>query len=132
MKEAITLKLETPVMQALRAQAAAEGRTVEEVLAETIEATFTPLKRDPRAPQMAREVAAYEAQHAELVERYLGEYVAMQGGEVVDHDVDEDALFERLEKWRAKGVVLVRQVEETLPGPIVVTSFRLEPRDDEA
>jgi len=42
------------------------------------------------------ESKAFRSMHAELLQRYKGEYVAVHNGEVVDHDVNLGALNRRI------------------------------------
>jgi hypothetical protein len=43
-----------------------------------------------------QEVAAYIAMHPQLLEKYEGKWVAVYGGEVIDVDDDDVALFDRV------------------------------------
>jgi uncharacterized protein DUF5678 len=43
-----------------------------------------------------QEVAAYVAMHRQLMEKYEGKWVAIYGGQVIDADVDDVALFDRV------------------------------------
>jgi hypothetical protein len=82
--------------------------------------------QDPRQPLMENEVAAFEKLHPMLVEHYLGEFVAVHQGQVVDHDNDQIALVDRVESAYPDKVVLIRKVQEQLPPPLVFRSPRLE------
>jgi hypothetical protein len=64
---------------------------------------------------MRREVAAFEALHATLWQQYPHQYVAIYQGAVLDHDVNELALVERLDEQYPGLVILVRQVLPDLP-----------------
>ncbi len=77
--------------------------------------------QDPRTPQMEKEAAAYEAMREEMVAQYLGQYVAVFQGKVVDHDADISALVDRLDEHYPDEVVLVREVHE---GPDRVLRMR--------
>ena len=77
--------------------------------------------QDPRTPQMEKEAAAYDAMREEMVEKYLGQYVAVFQGKVVDHDDDPGALVDRLDEQYPDDVVLVREVHE---GPDRVLRMR--------
>jgi hypothetical protein len=56
---------------------------------------------------------AYRAMHAELYARYPGQYVAVYQGQLVDHDPDGEALFERIDQRFPDEIVLMTQVRET-------------------
>jgi hypothetical protein len=45
---------------------------------------------------LAAERRAFEQQRAQLMRRYPGEYVALSGGRVVDHDKQDEALAARM------------------------------------
>ena len=45
---------------------------------------------------LAREQKAFQQQRQRLLKRYAGEYVALQGGRVVAHDRDDEALAARM------------------------------------
>lgn len=74
---------------------------------------------------MEREIAAYAAHHTELVRTYLGQYVAIHQGRVVDHDADRTALRRRLMVTHPDVIVLVRQVKAALPTPIHIRSPKI-------
>lgn len=80
---------------------------------------------DPRQPLMEKEVAAFERLHPTLIEHYLGEYVALHQGQVVDHDHNQIVLADRIESAYPDHVVLIRQVQPQLPPPLLVRSPRL-------
>ena len=73
---------------------------------------------DPRRAQMAREVAAFEGQHAVLAATHLGRYVAFHKGALVDADEDVQALRHRIRKQMPDAVVMIQQVQEKLPPPL--------------
>jgi hypothetical protein len=74
---------------------------------------------------MAREEAAYQAMHPELVQSYLGQHVAVYEGELVDHDQDGTALYLRVRKKYPGKFVLITPVEKQAEESYVVYSPRL-------
>ena len=60
--------------------------------------------------KLEAEARAFEGMHPQLVERYLDQFVAVHGGQVVDADVDFEALFLRLQRRFSDIPVLIRQV----------------------
>lgn len=46
--------------------------------------------------KLDREIAAYEKQHPILKQTYLGQWVAIHQGQLVDHDPDEPSLYRRI------------------------------------
>lgn len=81
----------------------------------------------PQQHLMRQEAAAFDTQHETLKQRYLGQFVAMQQGEVIDADDNVSRLMERIQDNYPNQIVLIRQVKEQLDGDIVVRSPRLEP-----
>ena len=73
--------------------------------------------------KLKAEVQAFERMHPQLVKQYLGQIVAVHEGQIVDADVDFEALFLRLEKRLGDVPVLIRPVsvepapELRAPGP---------------
>ncbi len=71
---------------------------------------------DPQAAEMPdpmqREIAAFRQLHAALLKRYRGEYVAIYQGQLIDHDSDQLALLDRIEKAYPNDFVLIRPVQE--------------------
>jgi Family of unknown function (DUF5678) len=60
---------------------------------------------------IAREKQAYLRMHKQLWQQYAHQYVAITGGQLVDHDVDKVALYTRIEQRYPKRFVLMRHVE---------------------
>jgi hypothetical protein len=60
-----------------------------------------------------REEQYYCAQHAELLRKYTGQFIAMHEGHVVDSDTDELALFLRIcERFPMIGVLIKRVTDQ--------------------
>lgn len=98
-----------PVLYRGVEQAAQEARaTPEAILAEALRRHLWELDRR----RIAEESKAYRRQHADLKTRYLGQYIAMLKGEVVDHDADFQALWQRVRQRFGRTPVLITQVGE--------------------
>lgn len=63
--------------------------------------------------QISVEQRAYERQHHEIVERYLGRYIAMRQGMIVDSDTDKTALTRRIRKQFGNESVLIKLVQSS-------------------
>ncbi|MDM8526702.1 hypothetical protein QUF58_00705 [Anaerolineales bacterium HSG24] len=59
------------------------------------------------------EISAYEKLHPQLKQKYLGHYVAIHQGQLIDTDTDCGNLFLRVEKKYGDVTILIRQVKET-------------------
>ena len=60
--------------------------------------------------KMQQEIAAYHDLHPALLQTFPGQYVAVHGGEVVEHDHEQLALYLRIRQHYPGEVVLIRQV----------------------
>jgi hypothetical protein len=58
-----------------------------------------------------QEIAVYQRLHPELWRKYPGQHVAIQNGQLVDHDADGLALSRRIYSRYPDTFVLIRQVE---------------------
>ncbi len=73
--------------------------------------------------KLKAEIQAFEHMHPQLAKQYLGQFVAVHEGQIIDTDVDFEALFLRLEKRLGDVPVLIRLVsaeptpELRAPGP---------------
>lgn len=75
--------------------------------------TFGPFPVDAGRETMEQNVEAYTVMHNELVRRYLGQYVALCDGRLVDHDPDPVALLQRVRQQYPGQVILRQKVERT-------------------
>ena len=73
------------------------------------------------------ESEAFRAMHAELLQQYRGEYVAVHNKKVVDHDEDICALNRRIRARYGRQAVLLQQVTEQPEVDLVIRSPKLEP-----
>lgn len=121
----IMIEVPEPLYDQVAAVAESTQRPVSEVLQEVVIRSFPPIyDGGEEFDTMEQEVAAYEAIHAELWEKYPEQFVAIYEGQVIDYDTDEWRLLARLEQSHPDEVVLVRQVKPELPGDIVFHSPR--------
>lgn len=121
----VTLKMPETLYQRVQDVASADQRDVTEVLLDALTRSFLLFYADQARESMEREVAAFEAMHAELWAKYPNLYVALNQGQVIDSDSDEMALLRRLDKKYGDEVVLVRQVLRQPQGELRYRSPRL-------
>ena len=62
--------------------------------------------------------------HEELKQSYLGQFVAMRLGKVIDTDPNEQRLLVRVRERFPEDAILFRKVQETLPPVLVFRSPR--------
>ena len=71
----------------------------------------------PTAPvpddSLAVDRQAFERQRAQLMRRYRGQYVALAGGCVVDHDKNDETLAARMFKKLGNAPFYLARLEET-------------------
>jgi predicted transcriptional regulator len=116
---AIEPELYKRVEEAARASRASEN----EVLAEALRQFFWELDRR----KISAESKAYQQQHAKIKMQYLGQYVAMDGGQVVDHDSDFAVLRHRIRERFGRTAIMIARVEETVETAFTRHGFRMEP-----
>ena len=73
-----------------------------------------------------QEANAFRQLHPELLTTMPGEFAAILHGQLVDHDVDQLALFQRIEAAYPSQPVLIRQVRPDVEQTIDVRSPRIE------
>ena len=122
------VKLKIPAELWLRIKQIAEdsNRDVEELLIDSISSSYQAFPVNKDRDLMKQEIQAYEVMHPLLVKEYLGEYVAIFQGELVDHDPDPVSLHNRITAKYPNEVVLSRKVEQTASPVIHMRSPRLE------
>ena len=75
---------------------------------------------------MDQEAQAFRRLHPELLAAIPGQYAAVYHGQLVDHDVDQLALYQRVEARFSKQRVLIRQVRSEVEQMITIHSPRIE------
>lgn len=76
--------------------------------------------------KISQESAIYRQRHPELKQRYLGQYIAMHQGQVVDHDSDFQTLYQRVRGRFGKTAVMLTQVQEESETTLVRHGFQFE------
>ncbi len=112
-----------PLMNDLDEMIKWEGVSIEEVLHRAV----THYRHELERRKIDAEAEAYKRKHPHLRAKYLGRYVAMHDGRVVDSDRDLDALNKRIRTRFGRTPVLMRLVEEQPERVLVFRSPRLEP-----
>jgi len=77
--------------------------------------------RDEVRRVLQRESEAFCAMHAELFDKYPGQFVAIHQGRVIDWDKDQLELYTRLDEQYPDTPILIKQI---LPEPEEVYTFR--------
>jgi metal-responsive CopG/Arc/MetJ family transcriptional regulator len=104
--ESITLR--SDLLETLEKDAQQESRSISDIVNEAVEHYL----RQRQRSKLNREIMAYEAMHAKLRKKYLGQWVAIHSEKLVDHDQDRVALYRRVRARYGRISVLLRQVTE--------------------
>lgn len=117
-----TINVQPALMKQLEDVAAEQTTTTEEVVESAVRAYLREIDRK----KIKAESAAFAAMHKALVKKYLGQYVAVHHGEVVDQDVDFQTLHARIRERFGRQPVLIRRVEAQAERELVFRSPRFE------
>jgi hypothetical protein len=118
-----TLTLQPELTAQLESIAVERSVMPDELLATAVRTYLRQVERE----KIAAEAAAFRALHEKLVRQYLGQYVAIHNGAVIDHDEEFQALHARVRRRYGRQAVLVRRVEAESERTLVFRSPRLEP-----
>ena len=94
----VTLTIPDKLYQRARQLAEQRQLAVEDILATLLNATENAMENLVPEPDTAidQEMAAYIEMHPQLWQQYPGRHVAIYQGQLVDHDEDYGALYERI------------------------------------
>ena len=109
MSEQVTLTIPTSLYRRASRIAQARQQDVADVLVEAIVLT----EEVEEETAVDREEAAFRRLHPSLRQQYAGQYVAIHGGELIDHDTDQVALFLRMRQQYPNQFVWIAPVRET-------------------
>lgn len=104
-----TVAVEPELYQRVQEAAQAYNASVEDILTEAVRRYLWELDRQ----KVSEESRVYREQHAQLKPRYLGQYIAMHDGQVIDHDPDFIALRQRVRERFGRAPVMITLVEES-------------------
>lgn len=117
-----TIAIETELYRHVEKAALEYKVNIDQILAEAVRRYLWELNRR----KISEESQLYRRQHAELKIHYLGQYIAMRHGQVVDHDPDCQALRRRVRQRFEDTPVMITLVEDMAEHPLVRQGFRLE------
>ncbi len=122
----MSISLEPALQSKLDRMARLLGKPADDIATEAIHAYLEELD----ARTLAVEEQAYRRLYPQLKERYLGLFVAIHNGEVVDTDPDFEPLFLRVQERLGDRPVLMRRVGDTPAEEYRFLSPRLERSDE--
>lgn len=117
-----TITLTPDLMKQIENLSGKEPADPQKFVAKAVQAYLNQMRRE----KIQAETEAFSAQYARLKEAYLGEYVAMHQGEVIDHDPDLRTLHLRVFEQLGHTAVLLKQVTEEPERELTFRSPRLE------
>lgn len=117
-----TITLQPRLVEQLEQVAVQRSVEAKELVETAVRAYLRQMERE----KIKAEAEAFCSMHAELAEKYLGQYVAIHDGKVVDHDEDFQTLHSRIRQLFGRQPVLLRQVEIEPERVLTFHSPRLE------
>jgi len=117
-----TISIPEQVYTELMPVAARENKGIEQIVGEALQRYLW----EARERQMDRELEAYRAMHADLKQRFLGQYAAICNGALVDSDADRAALARRVRQQYGSAAVLITRVEPEPEREFTLRSPRFE------
>ena len=129
MIEQVTVSIPQKLYRRVRQLAQVRNQSVDDVLVDVLDEalpineSLIESNEDDAAEQ---EMQAYIAMHPMLKEKYMGQHVAIFGGELIDVDGDYNALYQRIDaQYPDQFVWLATITDEPMP-TLVFRSPRLE------
>lgn len=117
-----TVAIESELYRRMEEAALEYKASISEILAEAVRHYLWELDRR----KISEESKIYRQRHAELKAQYLGQYIAMHNGQVVDHDADFQTLRQRIRQRFGRTPVMITLVEDVAERPLIRHGFRME------
>jgi hypothetical protein len=118
----VTLAVEPELYQRLEHAASEYHLSTDQILSDALRQYLWSLNRQ----KISEETAFYRQQYPQLRPKYLGRYIAMRDGRVVDDDADFSSLRRRVREHFGSTPVMITLVSETAETTLTRTGFRLE------
>lgn len=112
MSKKVTIAIPDEMYHRVERIARLREQAVADVLVESIVLTEVERVVEEEDSIVAKEEAAFKRLHPMLRENYLGQYVAVYQGEMIDHDPDQVALFLRTKKRYPDEFIWIAPVRE--------------------
>ena len=127
----LSITLSRQTYERLQRYAHAQNQNIAEAVAEYLEENppalpSAAMNGDPLT-ELRQEKESFMALYPTLRKRYMGQYVAIYHGQLLDHDANYSVLYERLRRHYPHQVIWISQIQETALPDIVIRSPRLEP-----
>ena len=100
------IELPRRLIHPLQQLATEQGSSIEAV----VEDALTGYLREQRHKRLLQEMERFRAQHDQLKQQYLGHFLGMYNGRVLDHDPDGGILYNRLRQKYGDMPILIVEV----------------------
>lgn len=117
----MTINLKAETLNNLKEMAGQYGLDANELLNKALRN----YRRQLEEAKIEAEKRQFLAQHFQLKQTYLGQFVAMHNGQVVDYDQDFETLHRRIRQKYGREAILIRQVEPEPDRPLIMRSPRI-------
>lgn len=124
MSEYVTVTIPEALLRRAKKLARVRRRPVDVVIAELLDRVLpdeASSVANAEDEAVMREMEAYIALHPALKANYMGQHVAILDGQLIDHDSDPAALYERIAARYPDRFVWLTAVEEE---PLATVKFR--------
>ena len=102
----LTVDLHERIADQLKIEAERQTTSVNSLVNTWLEEHLWHIKRE----QIQAEAQRFQAQHSELLQKYVGDYIAMQNGVVLDYDESLPRLHNRIREQYGEATILMTQV----------------------
>ncbi len=124
MSKKVTIAIPDEMYQRVERIARRREQAIADVLLDSIVLTETEKEVGDDEAIVAREESAFKRLHPMLSEKYLGQYVAIYQGKLIDHDPDQVALFLRTKEKYPEEFIWIAPVREEPEETYVLRSPR--------
>jgi hypothetical protein len=125
----ITITLDETTYTLISNEAKVKQLKIEEMIAEAAREKYNPWEMDGDDP-MEAEFEAYVQMHSDLYRLYANQWVAIHEGQLIEHDIDINALESRLALSHPDAIIYVDKVTPQIVREIVVRSPRFLSEDE--
>lgn len=109
------IEVDPTLIQEIRSYSKAENGDLRTVVEDALRQHLFRLRQE----KIDRECDAYQKNHPEIAGKYLGQFVAIHGGEVIDADPDGVVLSKRIREKFGRIPIAIIQVRETPEWPVI-------------
>ena len=104
------IKIPDTIYDRARRLALVQKREIDEIVTEILDKGLPEYGEQDERARRQQEIEAFRQLHPQLFAQYPGEYVAIYNSELVDHDIDRNALMKRIYQNYPDVFVLIRPV----------------------